>query len=58
MVAALRCKQVYLLTPIDCATLSHAKSPSEIIAGSMCCERYLKHIATRKTVTCRLLAHT
>jgi len=55
-------EQVYLLTPMDCATLltqnrqyhtaGQVKSP-----GSKRCERYLKHIATQ-TVTCQLLAHT
>jgi len=55
--------QVYLLTPMDRATLSHAKSPIEHCTqvkspGSKRRERHLKHIATRKTVTCRLLAQT
>jgi len=54
--------QVYLLTPMDRATLSHAKSQvahcTQVKSpGSKRCERYLKHIATQ-TVTCWLLAHT
>jgi len=45
------CRQVYLLTPIDRATLPHAKRPNHAAhqlksPGSKHCDRYLKHIAT------------
>jgi len=47
---------VYLLTPMDCAKLPHAKSPIPYCTPSEMtrqqrCKQYLKHIATR------LLAH-
>jgi len=56
-------RQVYLLTPIDRATLYHARSPIAHCMqvkspGSKRFVRYLKHIATRNTVTCRSLAPT
>ena len=56
-------RQVYLLTPMDRATLPHATSPiphctpSEITRQQRYKRYFLKHIATH-TVTCRLLAHT